>query len=61
MQRLNSLIRVRLAGEQRAELDRLAELDRRSVSYLTRVAVDEYLERRRTDLRRPRTAAAKGA
>ena len=41
--RVNTAARVRLTEHQRAELDRLAALEDRPVSWLIRQAVDAYL------------------
>lgn len=50
----------RLPRELREELEARAAEDRRSTSYLTRVAVEEYLERRRTTARRRSVRASAG-
>lgn len=52
MQRLAGKRSLRLEPELDAELESVAAADRRNVSYIIRVAVEEYLERRRTPSRR---------
>jgi predicted transcriptional regulator len=51
----------RLPRETKTELEQLAATDRRSTGYLTRVAVEEYLARRRKSDRRRVAAGGRGA